>query len=469
MTDVAETAAVVEEVKREIARFGDDFKSLRESAGRELEAYRKRHEELGVELKKQYGAATSEARQYADEQLKSLGESFTLKIEELHKRQQRLEKGFEEHADQVKTALRRPAFSMGEDKADAKLFEEAVEFKKTGMLARGQIKAGDEVDRRSIDLAEYKLYRKAFFQALRKDERTLGPDEMKALTTGTDPDGGYFVPTAMSQRIIDKVYESSPIRQLATVENIGTNELEIPIDTDEAGAGWVGEEEARPETTTPRVASMIIPVHELYAKPKATQRVLEDASIDLEAWLATKIADKFARLEATAFLVGNGVKKPRGLLTYPAGTGLGQIEQAVTGDANLITADSIMKLPWLLQERYHGNARWLLKRSSLAALAVLKDTTNNYLWSPGLREGAANSLAGYPVAMADDIPAVAAGALVALFGDFRAAYTVVERLGIRTLRDPYSAKPFVEFYTRRRVGGDVVDKAAVKILKVAAA
>lgn len=463
MSDMAqENPEVLAEVTREVKALGDDVKGLHDSFRRDLEAARQAAEEARKEAKKLSTSASEEAKLYANEQVKALSESAVQKYEALQKL-------LDERTDEIKTAMRRPMFSMGEDKADAKLFEEAVEFKKTGMLARGQIKAGDEVDRRSIDLAEYKLYRKAFFQALRKDERTLGPDEMKALTTGTDPDGGYFVPTAMSQRIIDKVYESSPIRQLATVENIGTNELEIPSDTDEAGAGWVGEEEARPETTTPRVASMIIPVHELYAKPKATQRVLEDASIDLEAWLATKIADKFARLEATAFLVGNGVKKPRGLLTYPAGTGLGQIEQAVTGDANLITADSIMKLPWLLQERYHGNARWLLKRSSLAALAVLKDTTNNYLWSPGLREGAANSLAGYPVAMADDIPAVAAGALVALFGDFRAAYTVVERLGIRTLRDPYSAKPFVEFYTRRRVGGDVVDKAAVKILKVAAA
>ena len=271
----------------------------------------------------------------------------------------------------------------------------------------------------------------------------------------------------MSNRIITQVFESSPIRQLATVETISTDALEVPNDLGEAAAGWVGEQEARPETATPQTGVLRIPAHEMYAQPKATQKLLEDASINVETWLSNKISDKFGRLEATAFMVGTGVKMPRGLLTYPAGTANpGQIEQIHSGDANFLTADSLIRISFSVKEPYMANARFLMQRSAVASVMLLKDAQQRYLWQPSYMASQPASLVGYPIAWAADMPAIAAGATPIAFGDFRQAYTIVDRLGISTLRDPFTAKPFVLFYTRRRVGGDVVNFEAYKLLLI---
>ena len=440
---------VIDEVKREISSFGNDFKSMRDSMQRDLTAVRK----LAEEAKD-------------SPELKSQIEALTTSVTEKHTA---LQTAFDEQkrrTEELETALNRPGFAGG-DKKSEEMMAEAIRFFETKASASGSLKWRDRPTAKTVDVESYKAWEEQFSTYLRADDRAV---EAKALSVGSNPDGGYLVPTARSNRIIQKIYETSPLRQLATVETIGTEAMEIPIDQDEAGAGWIGEEEYPTETSTPRIGVQRIPVHEMYAKPKATQQILEDASVDVEAWLATKVAERFSRIEATAFMTGNGVKKPRGILTYPAGNaGARQtVAQYASGNATSITADAIVAMPFYLKGAYLSNATWLMKRSTVQSIMLLKDGQGQYLWRPGLLAGQPSSLVGYSVQMADDMPAVANGNLSVAFGDFRRAYTVLDRLGITTLRDPYSAKPFVEFYTRKRVGGDVVDFEAYALMKVAA-
>ena len=448
---------VLELVKDEIARIGDDSKKLGESFQTDLAALRKLAEDGDKASKEALdGYAASMTEKYAA-----------------------LERKTAEGMDKLAGVLRRANLGNNAplDDLPKTSMTDALAFKKCRMSVRGEAEKQSlyDIKLEDGDVPAYEAYVKAFDRFLRKDERTLDGDVLKALTTGSDPNGGYLVPAAQSARILMIVMETSPLAQLATVETIGTDRIEIPVDDGEGAAGWVGEEEARPETGTPQIGVQTIPVHEIYAKPKATQRLLEDASTDMEGWLARKNGSKMGRIEATALMTGNGVKKPRGLLTYPNGTTRGTIEQVPSLSAATIVANGVKRMPFYLKEPYHPNARWLTKRATLAILAILRDDsggagTGQYMWTPGLRDGQgfASTLVGYPVSLADDMPAVAGGALSMAFGDFREAYTVVRRLGITTLRDPYSAKPFVEFYSRMRVGGDVTNYEAVKLMVVSA-
>ena len=316
-------------------------------------------------------------------------------------------------------------------------------------------------------LSEYKA---AFNAFLRKDERTLGVDEMKALSVGSDPDGGYRVHPDLSGRIVTKNFESSPMRAYASIQTISTDALEGVFDLDETGSGWVGETEARPTTDTPQFGVWRIPVHEMYAKPKATQKILDDAEINIEQWLANKVAEKFSRDEATAFVTGNGTARPRGFLTYPDGSTLpGQIEQFETGVNGAFAAapnggDALINMIYGLKAVYRNNAAWFLNRTTTGLVRKLKDSDGAMLWAPGLAAGQPATIFGYPMASFEDMPNPATGSLSMAFGDMRETYQIVDRIGIRTLRDPYSAKPFVEFYTTKRVGGDVTNFESLKIL-----
>ena len=311
-------------------------------------------------------------------------------------------------------------------------------------------------------------YKNAFCNYLRKGmDAGLEGLQTKALSVGSDPDGGYLVTPTMSSRIASIVFESSPIRQIATVETISSDALDLIDDHDQAAAGWTIETGAVSDTNTPQVAKRTIPVHELYAQPKATQKLVDDSAIDIESWVATKVADIFARKEATAFVTGNGVGQPRGILTYAAGTSWGQIEQVTSGTSGTITADGLIKVYYALKDAYARRATFLMNRASVMAVRLLKDSTNQYIWQPGLAAGAPDTLMGVPVMMAADMPVAAANSLSVAVGDFASAYTVVDRIGIRTLRDPFTDKPFVKFYTTKRVGGDVVNYEAIKLLKLA--
>jgi len=314
-------------------------------------------------------------------------------------------------------------------------------------------------------------YKTAFEAFMRKGDELLGVDERKALSVGTDPDGGYVVHPDMSGRIVQKVFETSPMRAYAAIQVIGTDALEGIYDLNEASSGWVGETDTRSETNTPQIGKWRIPVHEIYAKPKATQKLLDDASINMEAWLAGQVSDKFARTESAAFVNGTGVNQPRGFLTYADGTTLpGTIERAKTGANGAFAAapnggDVLINALYSLKANYRANATWFMNRATLKLVRKLKDTDGAYLWQPGISLAQPAAILGYPMASFEDMPDPATGSLSIAVGDMREAYQIVDRIGIRTLRDPYSAKPYVEFYTTKRVGGDVLNFEAIKMIE----
>lgn len=305
----------------------------------------------------------------------------------------------------------------------------------------------------------------AMLNYLRKGNET----ELKAMSVDSDEDGGFLVTPAMSSEIIKKVYETSPIRQLASVQTISTDALEILEDLDEVGAGWVGETQARGETSTAKLKKIVIPVHEIFAQPKATQKLLDDASVNVEAWLADKVADKFMRTENSSFVSGDGNLKPKGFLSYEAGTGYGQVEQVETSTSLAIVADDIISLAYKLKGAYKNNASFLAKRATIEAFRKFKDLQGRYLWEPGLNGSAQSTLLGHSLYEADDMPVNAvAGNLSLAFGDFKQGYQIVDRVGVRVIRDIYTAKPHVLFYTTKRVGGAVKNFEAIKLLKIKA-
>lgn len=453
---------VAKQVETEIARIGQDTKKLTESFQREL-----------AEAKSL--AKTAEAKGEATNgELEAHKAAALAKLEALEKQTQTIETTvgtFTEQLEKMQAAFKRPG-GMASAEEVAKRHQAALQFKTAALSLKGKLELDTDVGS-MVDLDEFDAYAKAFGISLRRNKEMVSHEQHKALSVGEDPAGGYLVTPAMSARIISIIRETSPLRQFATVETIGTDKLEMPRDLEDVGFGWVGEQESRTETSTPQVGIANIPVHEMYAEPRATQKFLEDASVNAEAWLAGKIADRFARAEATAFINGNGVNKPRGLLTYPtAATGdatraWGTFEHIVSGGATTLTPDAIVKMPLQLKEGYVAGARWLMNRLTVQAIMLLKDEENRYLWQPDFTKGVQQMLVGFPISMATDMPVLAADSLSVAFGDFGRTYTVVDRLGITTLRDPYTAKPFVKFYSRRRVGGDVVHFESVKFIKTA--
>jgi len=429
---------------------------------------------MSEEIKKAVGAVEAlhagfeEFKKANDERLAQIekkGSADVVTEAKLQKIEADLEKA-QKIADEAVLASKRQSRIVTDERGEVvDLDRKAQEWASMNARRRGAV-AG------SFGAADMDGYKAAFDTFLRKGEEVMGPDERKALSVGTDPDGGYVVNPDLSGRIVMKVFESSPMRAYASVQVISSDALEGLFDLNEASSGWVGETDSRPETNTPQLGKWRIPAHELYAKPKATQKLLDDASINMEAWLASKVAEKFARDEANAFVVGNGVNKPRGFLTYGSGTTLpGTIEQFPTGASGALAAapsggDALINALYGLKQQYRNNATWFMNRATLTLVRKAKDSDGAYLWSPGIAAGQPATLLGYPVASFEDMPDPASNSLSIAVGDMRETYQIVDRLGIRTLRDPYSAKPYVEFYTTKRVGGDVVNFEAIKLVKL---
>jgi len=335
-----------------------------------------------------------------------------------------------------------------------------------------------------VDFGEIEKYGEVMDAYLRKgmdrlsdhQRQTLdGHSDVKALSVGVQTEGGYWVRPQISDRLVQNIFETSPIRQIAMVEQVTTDALEFVVDKDQAAASWVGETESRSETATPDIATARIPVHELHAQPKATQKILEDANINVEQWLSDKVADKFSRTENTAFVSGNGVGKPRGFLDYPAVANAswswGNVGYIATGNASGFPssdpADVLYDTVGALKAGYRAGARWVMNRATLTEVRKFKDANGQYLWQPSLIVGQPSSLLGFPVSEGEDMPDLAANALAIVFGNMATTYTIVDRLGISVLRDPFTAKPHVLFDTRKRVGGDVVNFESYKVVKVA--
>lgn len=429
---------------------------------------------MSEEIKKAVGAVDAlhagfeEFKKANDERLAQIekkGSADVVTEAKLQKIEADLEKA-QKIADEAVLASKRQSRIVTDERGEVvDLDRKAQEWASMNARRRGAV-AG------SFGAADMDGYKAAFDTFLRKGEEVMGPDERKALSVGTDPDGGYVVNPDLSGRIVMKVFETSPMRAYASVQVISSDALEGLFDLNEASSGWVGETDSRAETNTPQLGKWRIPAHELYAKPKATQKLLDDASINMEAWLASKVAEKFARDEANAFVVGNGVNKPRGFLTYGSGTTLpGTIEQFASGVNGALAAtpdggDVLINALYGLKQQYRSNATWFMNRATMRLVRKAKDSNGSYIWIPGIAAGQPASLLGYPVASFEDMPDPATNSLSIAVGDMRETYQIVDRLGIRTLRDPYSAKPYVEFYTTKRVGGDVVNFEAIKLIKL---
>jgi HK97 family phage major capsid protein len=443
-------SATITEINAQVGRLVNDTKKLDDNTRRDLGEMR----QLIDGLPKAADIVTSERI-----------DKFAASVETAQNALETGMKEIEANLDKVATALNRTDGGFRGDKDGGE--EAAYQFMLAKMSNAGTLKVGAKVE---PDRDAIQAWSENFGLYMRRDDKggahANRADFQAALQTGSDPDGGYLIPTETSKRIVEKAYETSPLRELAFVENIGGKELEVPRDEGEFGAGWVGETEARPETSTAQLGLSKIVAHEMYASPRATQNMLEDAGIDMEAWIARKVGEKFGRLEATAFLTGDGVGKPRGLLTYPSGTANGQVERLNSLGATDFTFDGLMDTVFALKDPYEANASWLVNRLGLRNISKLKDLEGRYIWDmANTRDKPGRStLLGYPVKRATDISAPGAGNIMAAFGDFKQAYTIVDRIGITTLRDPYTAKPYVIFYTRRRVGGDVVNFEAFKLV-----
>jgi HK97 family phage major capsid protein len=320
--------------------------------------------------------------------------------------------------------------------------------------------------------------RKAAFDTyVRKgDASSFHSLELKAMSVGSNPDGGYVVPLEIEQTIDRVLAKVSPIRAIATVRQIGGNVYRKPISINDPGTGWVAETDARPQTSTPTLAALDFPAMELYAMPAATQTLLDDAQVDIESWLASEVQIVFAEQEGAAFINGNGTTQPKGFLSYTnvadGSWSWGNIGYIATGAAGAFGAsnpsDQLVDLCYTPKQAYRANATWVMNRKTEAAIRKFKDSTGNYIWAPGLAAGQPATLFGFPVAVAEDMPDITGNAYAIAFGDFARGYLVVDRVGIRVLRDPYSAKPYVLFYTTKRVGGGVQNFEAIKLLKFAA-
>lgn len=333
---------------------------------------------------------------------------------------------------------------------------------------------GGGSDKKAVS-AEQRAYADGFERFFRKGA-DAGLHELAvkaALQTQSDPDGGFTVPTEM-ESTIDRVLSTvSAMRSLATIRQISTGMYKKLVTTSGAASGWVGETAARPETTNPKLSALEFPAMELYANPAATQTLLDDSAVNIEQWLADEVAIIFSEQEGAAFISGDGNNKPRGILQYPtvadASYAWGSIGFTVSGAAADFGAnnplDQVIKLCYSLKQGYRSNANWMMNRTIQEAIRKFKDSTGQYLWQPPVQAGQPQTILGYPVVDDDNMPNVGANAFPIAFGDFRRGYVIVDRVGIRVLRDPFTNKPYVMFYTTKRVGGGVQNFEAIKLFK----
>lgn len=386
-----------------------------------------------------------------------------------------------------------PAGAGSDDMPAAQALNAAIagfmhDFKDFSQGVTAQLQKQDDrmtkLDRKTMTMARPVLARaateeaphqKAFAAYLRSgdDDALRGLElEGKALSTTIAADGGYLVDPQTAETIRGTLSSTASIRAVANVVNVDATSFDVLVDHSEMGAGWASEAGPVAETDTPQIERISIPLHELSALPKASQRLLDDSAFDIEGWLATRIADKFARSEAAAFVSGDGTDKPTGLLSYPTvdndSWSWGNIGYVASETAGGITrADPIVDLVYALGAEYRANATFVMNSKTAGAIRKLKDADGRFVWLDGIAEAEPARLMGYRVLIAEDMPDIGADAMAIAFGDFRAGYTVAERPDLRVLRDPFSAKPHVLFYATKRVGGAVSDFAAIKLMKFA--
>ncbi len=365
----------------------------------------------------------------------------------------------------------------GDVKATAEREAKGLAFFQTIYEDEPDFKAGDP----RIDLDLLDSYGSGFVSKYLRHtgNRGLDPNFLKDAQIGGDPAGGFTVPPDMLSLILEKEFDTSNIRSLAMIVTTSRDRVVFAVDRDDLDSGWVGETSGRPTTATPKLGEREIPVHEIYAQPRATQNLIDDSVFNVQEWLTGKVSDHFGREEETAFVTGDGVSKPRGFMDYSSASVLatayddtntnGIISHRISGNATTIDdPDPLVELTYDLKPGYRDNARWILGRQTLSVIRKLKDANNLYIWQPNIQVGQPGSLLGFGISEAEDMPVVGAGTFPVNFANMRRGYMIVDRQGMRLLVDPFTAKPYVLFYMTKRVGGDVIDFEAHKFLKISA-
>lgn len=401
-----------------------------------------------------------------------------------------LQRTAKEHRDAVDAELKAlkekgtadPVLTERVAKLDGALSDMGKKLDALRLKDRRPETTGADGRKREMTEAEIK-HRDAALKFIRKgDASGYEVEELKALSAGTDPDGGYMITPDMDRNISRVVSEVSPIRAIANVVTTSSSAFKRLINVGGTGSGWVGETEARPQTDTASLRERTYPVMELYAMPAATQTLLDDAAFDVEAWLADEVQIEFAEQEGAAFVMGDGVAKPRGFIGgytpvinssfTEAGGAPGYVKTGAAADF-LSVADgdeenNLIDLITALKTAYRSNARFVMNRATVGKVRKFRDADGKSFWQQSMAMGQPSTLLGYPVVEAEDMPDVAANAFPVAFGDFNRGYQIVDRFGTRILRDPYTAKPFVLFYTTKRVGGGIRMAEAIKLLKMEA-
>lgn len=318
-------------------------------------------------------------------------------------------------------------------------------------------------------------HKTAFMQFMRKgDDDGLRELERKALQVGTDEDGGYAIPEELDRNILTLLKDEVVMRQESTVITVGGSEYKKLVSVGGTASGWVGETDARPATDASKL-KMIEPfMGEIYGNPQATQKMLDDVFFNAEDWINSELATEFAEKEEIAFTSGDGTKKPKGFLAYASSLdddkarAFGTLQHILSGSATAVTADAIIKLVYTLRKSHRSGARFMMNNNTLFAIRILKDSEGNYLWRPGLEVNQPSTLVGYGIAENEQMPDIAADAKAIAFGNFKRGYTIVDRIGTRILRDPYTNKPYVGFYTTKRTGGMLTDSQSIKLMQIGA-
>lgn len=325
-------------------------------------------------------------------------------------------------------------------------------------------------------------HKSAFGSYMRKGLEFDKSLEQKALNISASGDGGFAVPKVIDSNIDSLIVNISPIRSISSVQQILTSDFHKLVNVRGTSSGWVGEQAARTATGTPTLVDIAPPMGELYANPQATQQMLDDAFFNVETWLADNLASEFARSEGAAFVAGTGVNQPRGFLSGPApvATGdatraFGTLEYVGTGasgafktlSATVNPVDDLYNLISKLKAGYRAGSNWVMNKDTLFKIAAFKDYQGRYVFTPTSAPGVADAVLGYPVVEAEDMPNMASGSLSVVFGNFKLGYLIVDRIGTRVIRDPFSNKPYIGFYTTKRLGGTVTNSEALKVLKFA--
>lgn len=386
---------------------------------------------------KQHGEALAETKQTLDRINEDLGKALELK----------------DRIERAETAIRRSK----EHNPELSLNTDVAEYK---TALRKYLRTGNAAD----------------VEAKANAEGMMAYPEFKALSVDSDPNGGYLVTPDTSGRIIKRIFETSPMRAYAAVQVISTDALEGIYDDDEAGAGRAGERQSRSNTGTPKVGQWRIPVHEYYAAPLATKKFVDDAAVDVEAWIEGKVARKLARLENEDFVDGDGVNGATGILSYANASSADTYERGALGtytaDAATISFEDLINVQILLKSEYKPNARWFANRRTYGALRLLRIDqgggagTGEFLWQPSMVAGQPSTLLGDPIVHFEDMPDVGSEQIPVLYGSMEDTYQIVDRQGIRVLVDPFSQKPYIEYYTTKRTGGQVVGFDALKRLEM---